>query len=119
MPSIGRYCKAYLLKKLRVYVDWDENVLNARPEDDEDGTSVDREDGAGPRTLTDESVVYVQEDFTVTDDIYLDEYVLFDHITPKWEEFCRTELEFMIPDDVLAMYAEEEPESANKDVSAQ
>jgi hypothetical protein len=50
------------------------------------------------RTLTDDSIVYLQENYVVTDDIYKEENILFDDVTPKWEKFCKMKLEFEVPD---------------------
>lgn len=40
----------------------------------------------------------MQENLIVTDSIYIDEHVIFDAVTPAWEEFCKNELQFEIPD---------------------
>lgn len=95
MPTMGRYCKAYPLSALRRYASWSEAADNARPEE--------REAGGGtplpaPRTLDDDSYVFLHDTFIVTDGVFLDEYVIFDASTPAWEEFCRNELAFVVPD---------------------
>lgn len=92
MTTMGKYCKAYLLGQLRQYDAWAEQANNARVETNEaDGTDV-------PRELTDESIVYIQENYVVTDGIFKDENIIFDGVTPDWITYCQHELSFEIPD---------------------
>ena len=65
MAVMGNYCKAYSLKKLREFSGWMEKTENARKEKHEDGT-----EGDSPRALNDETYLYLQEDYVVTDDIF-------------------------------------------------
>lgn len=91
---MGKYCKAYHLRDMRKYRNWKENSQNTREEKIEvDGNEVDE-----IRRLTDESIVYLQENYVVTDDVYREENILFDDVTPKWKEFCEKSLEFIVPD---------------------
>jgi hypothetical protein len=85
------YCKAYYLDALRRFDAWNEGDA-ATPEQDD-------EEDSGP--LTDESIVYVHQDFTVTRSMWHGEDVVFDEVTPDWRVFCERELEFEIPDDLL------------------
>ena len=90
---MGKYCKAYHLKEMRRYRRWTENVQNARKEKKEvDGKEIEE-----TRALTDDSIVYLQENYVVTDDVYKEENILFDAVTPKWEEYCIEELKFEVP----------------------
>jgi|CXWL01.1.fsa_nt_gi hypothetical protein len=91
--TMGIYCKAYQLKQLRAFAGWHENASAARPAGDQAG--------AAPRILDGESVVYLQENLAVTDGIFKDAHVLFSAKSQVWAEFCRNELEFVIPEDVL------------------
>src|SRR5262245_48680915 len=68
------YARAYLLGDLRKFIDWDEN-----------GNS---------RELSDDDVVFLQEDFTVTELIWPGENVIFNRTTPEWIDFCTQELQF-------------------------
>lgn len=95
MAKMGQYCKAYQLKDLRRFDRWEEDKEAARQEDGEDQ----------PRVLSDDDVVYIQENLVVTDGIFIDENIIFDDVTDEWESFCRDELEFSIPEDVLAASA--------------
>lgn len=89
MPkTMGRYCKAYPLARLRAYPHWTEKSHNVRPRDGEPERHL----------LTDDDFLYIQENYTVTDGIFQNEYVIFDDVTPEWIEYCRTTLEFEIPE---------------------
>lgn len=92
--QMGKYCKAYQLKRLREFKGWSEKAENARKEKQE----VDGEEIEVARELTDDAIVYVQENYIVTDGIFKDENVLFDAVTPSWIEYCQKTLEFEIPD---------------------
>ena len=79
MARLGKYCKAYQVAALREFEQW-----------------------ASPRDLNDDDVLFLQEDFTVTDGVFLDENVVFNQITPEWETFCKTKLGFEIPSHITA-----------------
>lgn len=93
MPNLGRYCKAYPVKRLRKFGDWVENIENLRTS----RTAVIANDGAEKRELAEDDYLYLQEDFKVTDGIFIDQNVIFDRVTPEWKEFCATELKFEAP----------------------
>lgn len=78
MATMGKYCKAYLLKQFRQFDRWNENQ------------EVNQE-------LTDDSVLYLQENYVVTDGIFKDENIIFDNVTDEWKDFCHQVLEFEIP----------------------
>jgi hypothetical protein len=50
-----------------------------------------------PRVLTDNDFLYLQENYVVTDGIFMDENIIFNRVTPDWIEFCENELQFEIP----------------------
>jgi len=77
--TYGNYARAYLLGDLRKFSDWHEN-----------GNS---------HELTDDDVVFLQEDFTVTELIWPGENVIFNQSTPEWIAFCTQELQFKVPND--------------------
>jgi hypothetical protein len=93
MATMGAYCKAYQLRKLREYGEWTENAGNARKVKNE----VNGEDVEVARTLTDDDYLYLQENFLVTDGIFLDEYVIFDGDSPAWRDYCIDTLKFEVP----------------------
>ncbi len=94
MATMGRYCKAYSLKKLREFGGWTEQVENARKEKQKgaDGKEVEV-----TRALTDNGHLYLQENYVVTDGIFKDENIIFDHVTPEWIAYCQQVLKFEIP----------------------
>ena len=94
MPTMGKYCKAYLIKNLRGFKGWVEKAENARKEKQ----TVDGKDVETVRPLTDESYLYMQENYVVTDGIFKDENIIFDTVTPKWIAYCQDTLKFEIPD---------------------
>jgi len=79
MASVGRYCKAYPIDRLRAFSGWT----------DGDGVTPD---------APDTDVVFLQEDLVVTSGIYVDEGIIFDRVTPEWREYCERVLQFRIPD---------------------
>jgi len=94
MAEVSRYCKAYPLQRFRQFDGWSEKSENARQErQTSNGQGSD-----APRQLANDSIVYLQENFTVTDNIMKDENVIYDHVTPQWVEFCTRELNFTVPD---------------------
>ncbi len=93
MATMGKYCKAYLLKDLRQFSQWTEQVENVRKEKKQvDGKEVEFE-----RQLTDDDILYLQENYVITDGIFKDENIIFDHLTSEWKEFCTKTLLFEIP----------------------
>lgn len=91
--SLGNYAKAYLLEELRKFSGWREEKINWK-----ETTSAD-ENGAS-HELSDSDVVFLHQDFTVTQLIWPGENVIFDQVTPEWLEFCERELQFKVPDDL-------------------
>lgn len=76
MSRPGTYCKAIPIAKLRSYGGWTE------PED---------------RTFGDDDTLFLQESYAVTDNIYIDEGVVFNSVTEEWKEFCTRALAFQPP----------------------
>ena len=93
MAEMGKYCKAYLAKQFREYPNWTEKKENVRKEKKEvDGKEVEVE-----RELNDDSILYLQENYVVTDGIFKDENIIFDDVTDDWKSFCHSTLAFEIP----------------------
>ncbi len=108
MATMGKYCKAYLLMKMREFKGWSERAENDRKEkQEENGKEIEV-----TRELTDDSIVYLQENYVVTDGIFKDEHVLFDDVTPEWIEYCHETLGFAIPEHMQAQGAGAEGETA-------
>lgn len=91
MAVMGKYCKAYLAKQLREFPQWQENLQNLRQ-------SAGEPDAAPRSELKDDDILYLHENYVVTDGIYQDENVIFDDVTPSWQNFCRETLAFQIPE---------------------
>ena len=89
MKRMGRYCKAYEVGKLAEFPGWAEKERN---------DSAPGGEGEGARDRGERNFYYLQEDFTVTDGIFLGENVVFDDMTPEWMEFCKSTLDFRVPD---------------------
>jgi len=97
MAEMGNYCKAYEAKRLRAYPAWSEKVDDLRPETRE----VDGEEVEVKRTeLRDDDILFIQDDYRVTDGIFKDEHVVFDAVTDEWKRWVQEDLEpepFEIP----------------------
>jgi hypothetical protein len=77
MSRLGTYCKAIPITQLRAYSGWTE------PEG---------------RRFGDDDILFLQEGYAVTDNIYIDEGVVFNRVTEEWKEFCTGTLGFQPPD---------------------
>lgn len=94
MAIMGKYCKAYPIAKFREYAGWTEKTENVR----KDKKIVDGKEVELERQLTDDDHLFLQENYVVTDGVFKDENIIFDAVTVEWENFCRQELKFEIPD---------------------
>lgn len=86
-----KYCKAYHLRDLRQFSGWTAN--------DQD--------------LSDDTIVYLWDDFTVAKSPIQKESTLFEQVTPAWQDFCTQVLKFEIPEDLRYAYAEQKSDSAS------
>ena len=85
-----QYCKAYRLKDLRGFPYWSEQ-------------SADSNGAAGQAKgaeLPDDKVVFIHQDFTVTDSVWHNEKIIFDQVSESWRDFCATVLGFRAPTDL-------------------
>jgi hypothetical protein len=94
MATMGKYCKAYAIKKLREFSGWIEKTETARKEKQK---GADGQEVQVTRTLADNDYLYVQENHVVTDGIFKDENIVFDQVTPEWIAYCHEVLKFEIP----------------------
>ncbi len=90
MRKVGKYCKAYQVEMLRTYSRWRENTQNLIKE----RKVIEGIETEIVRELTNAHYLFLQENLVVTDGIYLDENIIFDDVTPEWEDFCRNVLNF-------------------------
>lgn len=87
------YCKAYYVKDLRRFAAWAESRANWKT-------------GAGEATVfSDDDIVFLHQDFTVTQSMFHNENVVMGTVTPQWKAFCTSELGFKVPDDFDLMPA--------------
>jgi hypothetical protein len=93
MGQMGRYCKAYPIAKLRQFQDWKLYTENLRKE----RKQVDGKEVEVTRELPDDGYLYLQENYIVTDGIFLDQNVVFDNVTDEWVSFCNARLQFQPP----------------------
>jgi hypothetical protein len=91
--EMSNYCAAYEARNFRKFPGWTENEANVRKEkQDVGGKEVEVE-----RKLDDDSILYLHDNYIVTDGIYVDENVIFDHVTDVWKQFCHETLGFEVP----------------------
>jgi hypothetical protein len=91
MARMGSYCRAYYARDFAAFPGWRPDLSQLRPAvDDRDGREVHLQRAS----LDDGDIVYLQEDFRVTDGIFLDEHVLFADNGPEWRAFCAGVLGF-------------------------
>jgi hypothetical protein len=81
MATMGRYCKAYPVDRFQEFPGWPRHlpVQADVPEEDR--------------------YYFLQENHTVTKDIFLED-VVFGDITDEWRRFCRETLTFEVPEDI-------------------
>jgi hypothetical protein len=100
MATMGSYCKAYTANSFRAFGGWAEKVGKVERQE------VDGKETDVTRDLTDDDILYLQENFVVTNDIFMDEGVVFDDVTPEWIDFCKNQLKFEVPTYELGNNAE-------------
>lgn len=98
-----KYCKAYHLKDLREYPAWSESRINWKKKDNGDN-------GEGEEQFEDEKIVFIHQDFSVTESVWHNENVIFNLADPAWQEFCANTLKFKVPDD-LDLIVPNEPDA--------
>lgn len=91
------YCKAYHLKDLRQFEGWSEDRINWTDNTDgpEAGNGHDSQ-----AAFADEDVVFLHHDLTVTQSMWRNENVIYQKVTPEWQDFCANTLAFKVPDDL-------------------
>lgn len=96
-----KYCTAYHLGDLRRYSDWSEK----KPES---GAESKASENGHAQEPSDDDVVFLHQDYTVTKSMWAGEDVIFDNVTEQWKQFCTTELRFAVPDslDLIPQRAE-------------
>src|SRR5689334_8968947 len=105
MATMGCYCKAYSISRFEEYPKWTEKPVEKKSEPEPPRPPQEGQEPEPPM----ERYLFLQENLVVTDGIFLDEDIVFDDITPEWEEFCHNTLKFEIPKEALP---DAEPEVA-------
>jgi hypothetical protein len=90
MTQMGKYCKAYPIERFREYEHWKEE---AQTNGEDKDTNLETTEGDSNKSR----YLYLQENYTVTDGIFIDENIVFDQVTPEWVDFCQHKLNFEIP----------------------
>jgi hypothetical protein len=75
MKRMSDYCKAFPASRFRDFPNW-----------------------STARSVADDEVLFLHDNYLVTDGIFVDEQIVFDAVTPEWREFCRVTLGFEVPD---------------------
>ncbi len=88
-----RFCKAYLVKEFKKYPGWKINTNNLRKISQ---MKNGREEKV-PRPISDNDILYLHDNWVVTDGIWPDEYIVFQEITSEWKKFCQEVLKFRVP----------------------
>ena len=90
-----KYCKAHYLKTLRQFPGWSESKINWK----ESAAGKNGDDKPGD-DLSEDSIVFIHQDLTVTRSMWHSEDVIFNRVDSEWEEFCARVLNFKVPDDL-------------------
>jgi hypothetical protein len=90
------YCKAYHLRDLRAFSDWQEVEETEETKEAKEA----KEGNATP--LADDTIVYILDDFTVVANPFQHTRCLFADVTEDWKDYCRGTLHFEPPAEVLA-----------------
>lgn len=90
--SPANYARAYPLSELRRFSGWREAKINWKE-------AVPANENGNSHDLADNDVVFLHHDFSVTQLIWPGENVIFDQLTPEWQQFCEQELRFRVPTD--------------------
>lgn len=93
-----KYCKAYHLADLRKFSSWSESRINWKESKDANKEKTDGD--AESAAFADDKIVFIHQDFTVTDGVYHNENVIFNQVGGEWKEFCASSLGFKVPDDL-------------------
>ncbi|MBW4477619.1 MAG: hypothetical protein KME54_12280 [Tolypothrix brevis GSE-NOS-MK-07-07A] len=93
MATMGKYCKAYLVKTLCQFDQWQENLEKTTIAKEQ----VDVKEVEANRVLNDDDFLYLQGNYVVTEGIFKDENIIFNNVTSEWKEFCHKTVGFEIP----------------------
>jgi len=110
-----KYCKAYHLRDLHKFSGWTDSKINWK--EDKDTDEGDKTEG-GDKEFSDDNVVFIHQDFTVTQSMYHNENVIYNNITSEWRQFLEDDIQFKVPDDLdLIVPNEDEQEKVKANQS--
>jgi len=90
-----KYCKGYHLRDLRQYSGWSESRINWKE------TKGDKKpENPDSEPFTDDKVVFIHQDFTVTESMWQGENVIYNQVDEAWRGFCSGVLDFKVPTDL-------------------
>ena len=75
MPQLGKYVKAYPLDRFREFPGWKQAASE----------------------LEGHAYLYLQENYVVTSNVFLDEGIVFNQVNDDWIKFCTETLNFSVP----------------------
>ena len=81
-PKEVLYCQAFPVSQLRRFATWKENNTNSH------------------RAFADDDLVFLHQDYSVTESMWHNENVVFTDESSAWKEFCTNELGFKVPTEV-------------------
>lgn len=85
MSDVAKYCKAYYASQIKKYANWEANLIRSTNNKETQSS------------ITDDDVLFLHENYTVTDGIFSNENIVFDSVTPEWKKFCDEILGYTIP----------------------
>jgi hypothetical protein len=88
------YCRAYHLIDVRQFPGWKESKINWKEKIGSEQAEF------GGKGFSDDDVVFLHRDLTVTHSMWQSEDIIFNQVTPEWEAFCTDVLRFKVPDDL-------------------
>lgn len=95
-----KYCKPYHIGRLREYPLWSESRINWSQKNGDGNANLEE-------PFSDDKMVFIHQDFTVTESVWHNENVIFGNADSEWKEFCEKSLEFKVPDDLDWIVANE------------
>jgi uncharacterized protein len=91
-----KYCRAYYLKSFRQFPGWTEMKIGSEGKANSGVAGSQVVD----KGFSDDDILFLHEDLTVTRSMWHNEDVVFNQISPDWEEFCANVLGFKVLDDI-------------------
>ena len=86
------FCKAFTIGALKEFPSWTEERAS--------GAAAEGAEPDGVKELPDEEVVFLHQDYSVTQSVLHGRKVVFSSALPEWRAFCRQRLGFQAPTDL-------------------